>query len=178
MISYKIFREYKKDDDKFLATNNFYISELVEFQYIEYSKFDINEYVYQDLYEKIVPYCKKEDDLYILHNKNSSSVINLISISDISFSLDDLCITKSEIIRKLFDNESDSISDKLFKDLYYNDQFSKKINIDYPGKNNLLNEISKKYLFRINFLEKNNYFGKEKEKEENIIETIYGKTLV
>jgi hypothetical protein len=165
MSCYKIFREYKKEDDHFYATNNFYISELIDFEYIEYRKFDINDYVYQDLYEKITPYCKNKDDLHILKKKDTSSVINLISISDISFSLDDVYITKSEIIRKLFDIESDSFCDKLFKDLYYNDQFSKKINMDYPDKNNLLNEINKKYLFRITFLEKNMYFGKEKEKE-------------
>jgi hypothetical protein len=169
MLSYKIFREYKKNNDTFIALNNFYISKIIDNSYIQYDKYDIVNNVHKEIYEKIVPYCDSEKELYIIKSKEYFSIIDLILVEDISFSIDDLNITKSEIIKKLLDinlekeEESEFLSDKLFKDLYYNENFSKKINIDYPGKEKNIKTVDKKYLFRIHFLENNMYFEKEKE---------------
>jgi len=59
------------------------------------------------------------------------------------------------------------IDDYLFEDLYYNEDFSKKINLELPKKYNdkkiILEDmdIDKKYLFRINIHELNCSFNEE-----------------
>ena len=153
-----IFREYYKENDKFIAKNKFYISEDVENGiFIEFNSLNM---------EKIVPYSNKKD-IYISTNKlNFENYINLILISNISFSLDDISINKHDLIKKIIENDAE-INEKLFEDLYYNKDFSNKINLELPKKYNNKNiilediEIKKIYLFKINFIELNNNFEKE-----------------
>jgi hypothetical protein len=171
-----IFREYEKKDGIFIATNIFYLSEEVD-QKFEFNKIDINSILnnYKKNNEKITHY---NDNIYVLNNNNLNynnlnilkKYIDLILISNISFSLHDININKSDIIKKIIES-NDTIDERIFEDLYYNDSFSKKINIELPKKYN--NEkiivedinITRKYLFKINFLEMNYIF----EKEENIL---------
>ena len=158
-----IFREYKNKDDKFIATNNFYF----------YGEFDerIGFFSLDNdlIHTKIIPY---NENLYILKsikdNNNSliDKYIDLILISNISFLLEDININKTEIIKRFIEKD-ELIDEKLFEDLYFNENFSKKINIELPKKYNdkkviLENiEINKKYLFRINFIELNYKFNEE-----------------
>ena len=153
-----IFREYYKENDKFIAKNKFYISDDVENGiFIEFNSLNM---------EKILPYSNKKD-IYISTNKlNFENYINLILISNISFSLDDISINKHDLIKKIIENDAE-INEKLFEDLYYNKDFSNKINLELPKKYNNKNiilediEIKKVYLFKINFIELNNNFEKE-----------------
>jgi hypothetical protein len=179
-----IFREYEKKDGIFIAKNNFYLSEEVDGNF-EFKKIYINSILNSNenikIYnEKIIPY--SNNNIYIYTdisdkkiNDNKSNIfinkyIDLILISNISFSLYDINIDKSEIIKKIIESD-DILDERLFEDLYYNNYFSKKINIELPKKYNnkkvILEDIniSKKYLFKINFLEMNDLF----EKEENIL---------
>ena len=156
-----IFRQYKKDNDKFIATNNFYLSEDVGDGKVQFKglKLLIN-------YEKIIPY---ENNVYIFENKSLKKYIDLTFLHNISFSLEDININKSEIIKKFLDSDV-IMDDKFLSDIYYNENFSKKINLELPNKYNksiVLEDIliDKIYLFRINLLELNRNF----ESEYNII---------
>ena len=182
-----IFREYEKKKDKFVATNKFFISEEVEGGKIEFNGFNINK-LYQskdgydkiklnsikkNTYQKIIPYSEHENIYISINNKSfleNNFIINryieLILISNISFSLDDININKNEIINKIMENDI-IIDDYLFEDLYYNEDFSKKINLELPKKYNdkkiILEDmdIDKKYLFKINIDELNRSFSEE-----------------
>jgi len=182
-----IFREFEKKKDKFVATNKFFISEEVEGGKIEFNGFNINK-LYQskddydkiklnsikkNIYQKIIPYSEHENIYISINNKSfleNNFIINryieLILISNISFSLDDININKNEIINKIMENDI-IIDDYLFEDLYYNEDFSKKINLELPKKYNdkkiILEDIDvdKKYLFKINIHELNRSFSEE-----------------
>ena len=162
-----IFRQFEKKKDKFIATNNFYMSEEVDDGKLEFNSFNTSNY-FNKSNEKIVPY--NENNVYLLvNNKSSNSLkkyIDLTVISNISFSLEDININKSDIIKKMV--ESDVIIDeKLLEDLYFNKYFSKKINLELPKKYNnqkiILEDINidKIYLFKINLLELNRNFEEE-----------------
>ena len=182
-----IFREYEKKKDKFVATNKFFISEEVDGGKIEFNGFNINE-LYQNtdgydktklnsmkknIYQKIIPYSEDENIYISINNKSClednfiiNRYIELILISNISFSLDDININKNDIINKILKNDS-TIDEYLFEDLYYNEDFSKKINLELPKKYNdkkiILEDIDvdKKYLFKINIHELNRSFSEE-----------------
>jgi hypothetical protein len=155
-----IYREYEKKLDKFEATNNFYIPILTDNSKIEFK--------YIDIEKKLIPYLNSH--IYI-DDKDINNYIDLIVISNISFTLNETNINKYEIIKKFIDNNED-INEKILEDLYYNNTFSKKINLELPKKynNKIISidniDIIKKYLFKItpNEIEKQlNYnikFGK------------------
>ena len=162
-----IFRQFEKKKDKFIATNNFYMSEEVDDGKLEFNSFNTSNY-FNKSNEKIIPY--NENNVYLLvNNKNNNSLkkyIDLTVISNISFSLEDININKSDIIKRMV--ESDVIIDeKLLEDLYFNQDFSKKINLELPKKYNnqkiILEDINidKIYLFKINLLELNRNFEEE-----------------
>jgi hypothetical protein len=162
-----IFRQFEKKKDKFIATNNFYMSEEVDDGKLEFNSFNTSNY-FNKSNEKIIPY--NENNVYLLVNNRSTNslkkYIDLTVISNISFSLEDININKSDIIKKMV--ESDVIIDeKLLEDLYFNQDFSKKINLELPKKYNnqkiILEDINidKIYLFKINLLELNRNFQEE-----------------
>lgn len=163
-----IFREFIKENDKYIATNKFYISNEIDNGIIGFNNFDIL-YQNHNVCEKITPY---NEGIYIYSEiKNNNDIllkkyIDLIIISNISFSLEDIHINKTEIIKKFIEDDK-TIDDKLFEELYFNNFFSEKINIELPKKYNNKKiiieniEINKKYLFKINFLELNRTFYQE-----------------
>lgn len=156
-----IFREYEKKDDSFFATNKFYISEKNDNDKITFQKVDKNE--------KIIPHDQSGNIYFSVNQENNDKkYIDLILLSNISFSLDDIFINKSEIIQKIIQNQF-VIDEKLFEDLYFNEEFSKKINIELPKKYDnkkiILEDIDikKRYLFKINFVELNSSLCRLKE---------------
>jgi len=159
-----IFREYIKKNESFIATNKFFISHEIDGGMIEFRMCDVNS-----INEKITPYLHDENIYISMKDSktiNFDNYIDLVTISDISFSIDDTKIEKKMIINKFIENDCD-IDDKLFEELYFNNDFSKKINIQLPKKYNnkkviLENiEIEKKFLFKINFIELNRNFYQE-----------------
>jgi len=159
-----IFREYIKKNESFIATNKFFISHEIDDGMIEFRMCDVNS-----INEKITPYLHDENIYISMKDSktiNFDNYIDLVTISDISFSIDDTKIEKKMIINKFIENDCD-IDDKLFEELYFNNDFSKKINIELPKKYNnkkviLENiEIEKKFLFKINFIELNRNFYQE-----------------
>ena len=162
-----IFRQFEKKKDKFIATNNFYMSEEVDDGKLEFNSFNTSKY-FNKSNEKIVPY--NENNIYLLlNNKINNSLkkyIDLTVISNISFSLEDININKSDIIKKMVESD-DIIDEKILADLYFNEDFSKKINLELPKKYNnqkiILEDINidKIYLFKINLLELNRSFQEE-----------------
>jgi hypothetical protein len=154
-----IFREFEKISDKFIATNNFYLSQIN----------DNNEIIYTSLNYKnkiLKPYSN-------IYNDELHNYIDLIVPYNISFTLDDININKYQIINKFLENDK-NIDETLLNDLYYNNEFSKKINIELPKKYNnktiyLENiDITKKYLFKMNILELRKPFNEEYNKDINI----------
>lgn len=158
-----IYREFEKKDEKFIATNDFFISEEIDDGNIEY----IN---YNNINIKMVPYLKNNNIYEYLNDKNSGKYCKLIVLSNIEFQIDEININKNEIIKKFIDNDI-SIDEDFFEDLYYNDVFSKKINIELPDKYKFKNKninvildkknILIKYLFRIEFNELTNEYNNE-----------------
>jgi hypothetical protein len=157
-----IFREFEKNDDIFIATQNFYLLENDNNNILSFNNItNLNQ-------EKIIPYLEDDNIFVSINNKNyDKKYIDLILLTKISFTLDDININKSELIKKILENDI-SIDEKLFEDLYYNEQFSKKINIELPKQYNnkkiILEDIqlNKKYLFKINIIELNRIFNQYK----------------
>jgi hypothetical protein len=169
-----IFREYLINNDSFIATNKFFISQENDNGMIEFRIFNVNS-----INEKLTPYlCDTYDSndiniyismknsLYSNENSNFDNYIDLVTISDITFSIDDIKIEKRTIIKKFIENDCE-INDKLFEELYFNTDFSKKINIELPKKYNNKNiilenmDIKKKFLFKVDFIELNRNFYQE-----------------
>ena len=151
-----IFREFEKKNDLFVATDKFFISEEIDNEIVQFNTFNINNFyknknVY--VYEKIIKDSNK--DIYILTNSIYNKYIDLIIVSNISFSFNEININTKDIINKTLNNNSE-FDEKIFEDLYYNYEFSNKINLELPYKykckENLFEgiDIIKKYLFKIN----------------------------
>lgn len=164
-----IFREYLINNDSFIATNKFFISQENDNGMIDFRIFNVNS-----INEKLTPYlCDRNDtNIYVsmknplCSNSNFDNYIDLVTISDITFSIDDIKIEKRTIIKKFIENDCE-INDKLFEELYFNTDFSKKINIELPKKYNNKNiileniDIKKKFLFKVDFIELNRNFYQE-----------------
>ena len=92
--------------------------------------------------------------------------INLVVISNISFSLDEININNNDIIKKFIENDI-TIDESFFNDIYFNNDFSQKINIELPKKFGEKKfvlediEIDKKYFFKVNILELSLGFSEE-----------------
>ena len=142
-----IYREFDKIDDRFIATNHFFIS-LSKNEFVTLNK---------SVFQKIIPH---SENLYVHIYNNQNSYINLILISNISFSLNDNNINKANIIKKYIDYDTD-IDDNLLEDLYYNETFAKKINMQVPINSINNTNIKKNYLFKINIIEVNQSFYQE-----------------
>ena len=156
-IEDNIFREYSKQNDKYYATENFYVSEEIDGK-LYFNNFNV---------KKIIPY----NNVYILTDINDDNIfldryIDLIIISNISFSLEDIHVNKADIIKRFIQNDK-IIDNKLFEDLYFNEDFSKKINIELPKNYNNKKiffedvNIIKKYLFKVNFSQLSRNFSQE-----------------
>jgi hypothetical protein len=151
-----IFREYDKIKDKYIATNKFYISCEVDDDKYEFNEFEIESFNIKNNI-KFIP-DPNNNNLYLIDNKNES--INLILISNISFTLNEIQINKNDLLKKFINNDS-NIDENIIEDIYYNDFFSKKIQLNIPNKyNNYLNnkDTIKKYLFKLNLIESNHIF--------------------
>lgn len=153
-----IYREFFKNDEKFIATDKFFISEEIDDGKLAFIHLNLNEIKlnYNNNNSiKLLPYFENLD-IYI--NSNNKKYIDLIVISNISLKIEETNINKNDLIKK-FINGNNIIEEKLLEDLYYNNEFSKKINIDLPekyGKKKFILEegdLSKKYLFKIDFSE-------------------------
>ena len=159
-IKNNIFREFNKKNDTFIATNNFYLSEEKDNGIFIFSNINHNN-------ETIFPY-NEDKEIFVLNNKSTKKYVDLLLLSKITLSLDDTCINRSELIKNIITNDL-VIDEKLFEDLYFNQEFSNKINIELPKKYNdkkiILEDIDieKKYLFKINFIELNRNFYQYKE---------------
>ena len=153
-----IYREFEKINDKYIATNNFFISCDNNLEDCEFEKIDINSLCKKNDI-KFIP-CSNNNDLYIsINNTCKEEYIDLILIKNVSFSIDELQINKNDLLKKFINNDSYK-DEKIIEDIYYNKNFSKKIKLQIPVKNNSYKNISKKYLFKINMFELNQSFYK------------------
>jgi hypothetical protein len=164
-----IFREYDKIDDKYIATNKFYISCEVDCDRYEFREIDINSFNKKNN-TKIIPY--ENNDLYVIVNNKylnntlqKKEYIDLILITNVSFTIDETHINKNDLLKKFINNDS-SIDEKIIEDIYYNKDFAKKIKLNIPKKSSELSNknILKKYLFKLNLIELNQSFYQEDNK--------------
>jgi hypothetical protein len=160
-----IYREFEKKCEKFIATNNFFISEEIADGNVEYIQYD-----YHNINKKMIPYFNN-DNIYSYINYSNTldeKYYKLIVLSNIKFNIDETNINKSEIIKRFIDNDV-AINEDFVEDIYCNDIFSNKINIKLPDKYKFKNKnitlkesnIPIKYLFRIELLELNSECVKE-----------------
>ena len=174
-----IFREYIKDDNLFIATNNFFVSEEVEDNNIEFIRKDFHISNNNNYVEKITPCYENiyvSQDGYRTYTKNISFLdkryINLIVISNISFDLDETNIYQRDIIKRYINN------DKAINEALFDYDGCKNIKtIEIPSKKNknkkiVLDkiELNKKFLFKINFSESYQNIG--------ILSTLDNKTKI
>lgn len=131
-----ILREYEKISDNFIATNKFYISEDID-NNIELYEFNINK-------NEIINKIEYLNDKFVI-------------ISDISLLLYDTKINKNDLMNIFIEN-SININENLLEDFYFNETFSKKINIEIPSKYRIKLNFKKKYLFKIKLIEINQDF--------------------
>ena len=103
-----------------------------------------------DIYERIIPDSNNKD-IYILINPIYNKYVDLILVSNISFSFNDTNVCIKDIINKTLSNNTE-FNEKIFEDLYYNEYFSNKINLEVPHKYKEKIEdidVIKKYLFKV-----------------------------
>jgi len=159
-----IFREFKRINDKYIALNKFYIC-ITNNEKTEFKEIDINSMTDKD-YIKITPFSENEDLYISIENKYINDIllkkeyIDLILITNISFTLNEINMDMDYLLKKFIKNDS-NIDDKILEDIYYNKNFSKKIKLNLPKKYNYSFEnknISKKYLFKVNLIELNQSF--------------------
>jgi len=164
-IKNNIFREFNKKNDTFIATNNFYSSDENDDGKFIFSNINNNN----NNNEKMLPFNENKDVFILMNNNNlSEKYVDLVLLSKIALSLEDTYINRSELIKSIIANDL-VIDEKLFEDLYFNEDFSNKINIELPKKYNnkkiILEDIDieKKYLFKVNIMECNRVFYQYKE---------------
>jgi len=157
-----IFREYKKDENRFIATNNFFISEEIDDE-IEFIRKDLskdsynnNKYVekitpcYENIYVSQDGYRTYTDTLSYLNKR----YVDLVVISNMSFNLDETNVYQRDIIKNYIKNDKE-INEGLFD----KNEIIKTLEI--PTKHNdkkiILENIklNKKYLFKVGFIESN-----------------------
>jgi hypothetical protein len=162
-IKNNIFREFNKKNDIFIATNNFYL----------FNENDDGKFIFSNINnnnnEKMLSFNENKDVFILMNNNNlSEKYVDLVLLSKITLSLEDTYINRSELIKSIIANDL-VIDEKLFEDLYFNEDFSKKINIELPKKYDnkkiiLENiDIVKKYLFKVNIMECDRIFYQYKE---------------
>jgi hypothetical protein len=152
-----IFREFNKIKDKYIATNNFYISCEDDDNKCDFKNVDIN--LLSKNNRKKIFYSGDNNLYYTIDTIEKKEYINLILISNISFSMNDIYINKDDLLKKFINNNYD-IDENILEDIYYDKSFSKKIKLDIPYNDNTL----KKYLFKINSNEINQTFYQEDNK--------------
>lgn len=144
----QMFREYVKEHNKFIATNNYFVSnDNSDTKYIK---------IYGNSNEK---YIEKKNNRYIIHyeiNYKDSEIISetkeidLMIIKNIDLEMNNESIDIKKLIKSNMITNSDC--DLLLQDLYFNPFYYDKFNIKI--NNNDLS--SKKYLFKIKKGEINN----------------------
>ena len=142
-----VFREYKKDGDAFIASDNFYI-ENKTIHKTNYRKCNSLSNIIEEINNNVYEYSgdRIQNDLYSYIDKK---YINLLVINDIEFSIDEININKKELFKKFIENDK-KINELLLKDFYYNETFSNKINIALPKNiKNKGDKLDKIYLFKI-----------------------------
>ena len=143
MDNFELFREYKKSQNKFIATNNFFISShgnnSNEEKYIK---------IYGNNNEK---YIEKKNNSYFIYydiNYKDSEIINhvketnLIVLKNLNLETNNDLIDIKNLIKgeKISNNECD----ELIKDLYFNSVNFQKFNLKNREDN-----TNKKYLFKV-----------------------------
>ena len=152
--SYKnfIYREYKKEDDVFIAENNFYTLHINNNNKLSYRKINSKTNSIKKINDSIFEY--NGERIYTEnHSYIDKKMIELLVIDDIELNIEELNINKKELFKKYIENEK-KINDLLLQDIYYNEKFSNKINVELPNskkyiENTIENVIEKKYLFKI-----------------------------
>ena len=142
--NYEIFREYKKNNNIFVATNNFFVS--------SHSDSNCNDEKYIKIFgNSNEKYIEKNNDKYLIYydiNYNELEIIqeikeiNLIIIKNLKLELSNNSIDIRKLIKE--DEISCNECDELIKDLYFNSINFKKFNLEEKK----INE-NKKYLFKI-----------------------------
>lgn len=143
----EIFREFIKKDNDFISTNNFFLSEETDNDFVNFQQLQGLNNI--NTIEKI----NNEYIIFynIVYNLNSiqkdSETINLLVLKDTHLDVD----VKKINAKKLIQENSLSIEDstKILEELYYNDTYSSQIQLESPKKKEEFDFKEKKYLFKI-----------------------------
>ena len=138
----EMFREYVKENNKFIATNNYFVSDNnSDSKYIKIQGNSNEKYI------------EKRNNRYVIHyeiNYKDSEIISetkevdLILIKNIDLEMNNETIDIKKLIKSNEINNNDC--DMLLQDLYFNKFYYDKFDIKINNKNIC---TSKKYLFKI-----------------------------
>ena len=138
----EMFREYVKENNKFIATNNYFVSDNnSDSKYIKIQGNSNEKYI------------EKRNNRYVIHyeiNYKDSEIISetkevdLILIKNIDLEMNNETIDIKKLIKSNEINNNDC--DMLLQDLYFNTFYYDKFDIKINNKNIC---TSKKYLFKI-----------------------------
>ena len=143
MDNYEIFREYKKNNNIFVATNNFFVA--------SHSDSNCDDEKYIKIFGNTNENYRKNNGKYLIYddiNYYESEItqeikeINLIIIKNLKIELSNNSIDIKKLIKE--EEISSYECDELIKDLYFNSINFKKFNLEEKE----INE-NKKYLFKI-----------------------------
>lgn len=145
MNNYEIFREYKKENDRFLATDNIFVS--------DYNNISENKKYIKICGHNNEKFIEKNKEIYTIHydicydraniNKKTQE-ISLMIIKNIDLEINTDSIDIKELLKD--DKMSNNECDELLQDLYFNPFYYEKFN-SKCRENNM--NSSKKYFFKI-----------------------------
>lgn len=144
----EIFREFIKKENDFISTDNFFLSEEADNEFVSFQQIhgQNNINTIEKINNEYIIFYKVEYNFDSI--KKESEKIDLLVLKDTQF---DSNIQKMNA-KKLIQENSLSLEDstKIIEDLYYNESYSSQIQLESPKK--IKGEFDfkeKKYLFKI-----------------------------
>ena len=143
----EIFREFVKKENDFISTENFFISEETDNDYINFQKIQGLNNI--DTIEKINnEYVIFYTTIYNINSiQKENEKVNLVVLKDTQFDFNVKKMNAKKLIQENYLSIHDST--KILEELYYNDSYSSKIQLDSPKKNKSFDFKEKKFLFKI-----------------------------
>ena len=159
-VKKEVFREFVKNGNDFTSTDVFFLSEEVNNDYNVFQKIQgVNdELTIEKINNQYIIFYHIEYDDYEVIKKTKN--IDLVVLKDYNVDLNIKTINGKKLIQE--NKLSIDDSSKILEELYYNNDYSSKINISSPREN----KSEKKYLFKI---KKNSQLNKQCNEEFSLI---------
>lgn len=151
----EIFREFIKKENDFICTDNFFLSEETDNDYINFEQIQgqHNINTIDKINNEYIIFYKIEYNFDSI--KKESEKVNLIILKDTQFDYDIKKMNAKKLIQENILSLEEST--KILEEIYYNESYSSQIQLESPKKNKDFTFKEKKFLFRI---KKNSFIHK------------------